>query len=112
MGGPSNIIIHSNLEERCFSAIAKWETNNGVPEISNLKMLSQIFDVSIDELLEDDGSIEVSDMREKKTYDCSEYWGHYCNIELSGWNYGAGNVLVLGQDEDFLFYQKSEKNRK
>lgn len=94
------------------SAIAKWETNNGVPEISNLKMLSQIFDVSIDALLEDNGSIEASDMRQNKAYDCSEYWRCYCDIELNGWNDGVYNVLVLGEDEDFLFYQKSEKDRK
>lgn len=93
------------------SAIAKWETNGGVPEISNLKMISQIFDVSIDELLDEKRRIDTSDVREKKTYDCSEYSGHYYNIELNGWNDGVSDVLILGEDKDFLFYQKSGKKR-
>ena len=37
------------------SAIAKWETDKGLPDINNLKMISQILNVSIDYLL-DDGS--------------------------------------------------------
>lgn len=28
------------------SAIAKWETNSGVPEVSNLKIISKLFDIS------------------------------------------------------------------
>ena len=34
------------------SAIAKWETNGGVPEISNLKMISQIFDFRNDDYVD------------------------------------------------------------
>lgn len=33
------------------SAIAKWESNNGIPEISNLKQISQVLNVSLDEIL-------------------------------------------------------------
>ena len=32
------------------SAIAKWETNGGVPDRDNLKKLSEVFAVSVDEL--------------------------------------------------------------
>ena len=34
------------------SAIAKWESNNGIPEISNLKQISQVLNVSLDELFD------------------------------------------------------------
>ena len=47
------------------SAIAKWETNNGFPEISNLKMISKIFHVSLDELINDDKNTELPDYRQK-----------------------------------------------
>ena len=36
------------------SAIAKWETDNGTPDIANLKMISQMFKIRIDDLLNDD----------------------------------------------------------
>ena len=32
------------------SAIAKWETDGGIPERDNLKKLSELIDISVDEL--------------------------------------------------------------
>ena len=32
------------------SAVAKWETNGGVPDRDNLKMLSEVLNVSVDDL--------------------------------------------------------------
>lgn len=36
------------------SAVAKWEADNGMPDVDNLKALSQLFGVSLDYLLADD----------------------------------------------------------
>ena len=36
------------------AAVAKWESNNGVPDIENLKKLSEVFGVTIDELVKDE----------------------------------------------------------
>lgn len=33
-------------------AVTKWETNAGLPDISNLTALAHLFEVSVDELLE------------------------------------------------------------
>ena len=35
-------------------AITKWESGNGMPDISNLKALSGVFNVSVDELLSEE----------------------------------------------------------
>ena len=91
------------------SAIAKWEANNGIPEISNLKQISQVLNVSLDELLDDNTSIADSARKEEKTQ--SEYIGYYCDIDLVGWNDGAYHILIVGEDKDFLFYKKTEKAR-
>lgn len=32
-----------------------------------------------------------------------------CDIELTGWNDGVYNAIILWEDDDFLFYQKTEK---
>ena len=34
--------------------ITKWESDRGMPEISNLKALASLFDVSVDFLLDDE----------------------------------------------------------
>lgn len=42
-------------EKLCVSraAVAKWETDKGLPDIMNLKAISKLLDVSIDNLLDD-----------------------------------------------------------
>ena len=46
------------------SAVAKWETDNGIPDIDNLKILSKLLNVSIDYLLDNGESIDELVMRE------------------------------------------------
>ncbi len=43
-------------EKLCVSrsAIAKWETDKGLPDIENLKLLSRVLGVSVDSLLQED----------------------------------------------------------
>lgn len=42
-------------EKMCVSrsAIAKWETDKGLPDVENLKILSRLLHISVDTLLED-----------------------------------------------------------
>ena len=61
------------------SAIAKWETDKGLPDIQNLKILSSVLNVSIDHLLHDGTKLELSVMRQ--------------SIDLS--SYGKGRKKVL-----------------
>lgn len=42
-------------------AITKWENQNGMPDIENLKSIARIFDVTIDSLLCDEEEIETTD---------------------------------------------------
>ncbi len=46
------------------SAVAKWETGGGMPDIDNLRAISQLLDVSIDYLLDDDGRLDFSVVKE------------------------------------------------
>jgi Predicted transcriptional regulators len=93
------------------SAIAKWETNSGVPEMSNLKIISKLFAISVDELIDDSKKIKITESKENEIFNCSEYAGKYYNIELIGWNDGVFDSIIIGEDAEFLFYQKSEQNR-
>lgn len=53
-------------EKMCVSrsAIAKWETDKGMPDVENLKMLSRLLHVSVDSLLTDGQGSEDTVIRE------------------------------------------------
>lgn len=53
-------------EKMCVSrsAIAKWETDKGLPDIENLKILSRILNVSVDKLLDDAADMDTFVTRE------------------------------------------------
>lgn len=86
------------------SAIAKWEAGGGLPDLSNLKLLAELFSVSIDSLLDHDiaKGQETADPVEA-VLPC--FVGKVCDIELTGWNDGAYDVLIVGEDEQFYYYR-------
>lgn len=96
------------------SAVAKWETDKGIPDIDNLKVISQLLNVSIDYLINDDSTSDEASMHEsnseEKQFDPSEYAGRCYDIELKGWNDGVSDVYILGEDENFIFYKDKGKN--
>lgn len=53
-------------EKLCVSrsAIAKWETGKGLPDIENLKVLSRLLGVTVDSLLEDSSQSDPPLIRE------------------------------------------------
>ena len=51
------------------SAVAKWETDNGIPDISNLIALSDEFGLSLDELIKENTAVKkklIADSSAKK----------------------------------------------
>lgn len=104
------------------SAVAKWENNIGIPDVSNIKGISKLLNISIDSLLDESDDIENKDislgiasddnqMQGESILPCPEYEGYNCTIELNGWNDGVYDVIIIGQDSNFLYYQKQEKNK-
>ena len=83
------------------SAIAKWETDKGLPDVGNLKMLARLLNVSVDYLLDEGQAADHSVIRE-----------HY---NLAAYGYGCSKIkkdrvirekypdatiyLLLGQQE-------------
>ena len=70
-----NGLTQDELAEKIYvtrTAISKWETDKGYPSIDSLKQLSNLFEVSIDELISD------SDMENKRLLDKAQnrkfYW--------------------------------------
>ena len=47
------------------SAIAKWETDKGLPDVGNLKLLGQLLNTSLDRLLDDGEEADSSVIRER-----------------------------------------------
>lgn len=46
------------------SAVAKWETDKGMPDIENLKAMAELLNVSIDYLLDDKDGISTGELKE------------------------------------------------
>lgn len=60
-------------EKMCVSrsAIAKWETDKGMPDVENLKLLSRLLSVSVDSLLND--SSEEPSVVTRQVYHLAAY---------------------------------------
>lgn len=58
------------------TAISKWESGRGFPNIESLKAISQVFDLSIDELLSNSElmSIAEKDKHQQKKSFGNSYW--------------------------------------
>lgn len=46
------------------SAVAKWETDKGLPDIENLKIIAQLLNISIDYLLDENEKISLLETKE------------------------------------------------
>ena len=57
------------------SAIAKWETDKGLPDVGNLKILARLLNVSVDHLLDETQMLE--DLVIRETYQLAAY-GYGC----------------------------------
>ncbi len=55
------------------SAIAKWETDKGLPDVGNLKMLARLLNVSVDQLLDEGQPANSSVIRENYNLDAYGY---------------------------------------
>ena len=57
--------------------ITKWENENGLPEISNLKALAELFGVSIDYLLDDEKIVEYPIIKERYALEKNNFNNRY-----------------------------------
>ena len=53
------------------SAIAKWETDKGLPDVGNLKVLARLLSVSVDQLLDETDATDETVIRE--SYNLAAY---------------------------------------
>ena len=60
------------------SAVAKWETDKGLPDVGNLKLLARLLNVSVDQLLDEEEPANPSVLRE--------------SYNLAAYGYGCGRV--------------------
>lgn len=70
------------------SAVAKWENNRGMPDIENLKSMAQLFNVSIDYLLNNESTIDFSEIKEPIVLD---------NFEVTGKCRSKKDAVVLAK---------------
>ncbi|MBQ4523882.1 MAG: helix-turn-helix transcriptional regulator [Lachnospiraceae bacterium] len=100
------------------SAVAKWESDKGLPDIENLKVLSRVLNISIDSLLENEDKTEEIQNQEaegsleeafliKRDEKIATYINKRCTVELTDYNDGIDGYLI-SQDKDYLYYVRRE----
>ena len=57
------------------SAVAKWESDKGMPDVNNLKAMGELLGVSIDYLLDEDEKISFNETKESIDLDSFEKTG-------------------------------------
>lgn len=57
------------------SAVAKWESGKGMPDVPNLKIMAQLLDVSVDYLLDEDEKLSFNETKEAVDLDAFEVTG-------------------------------------
>lgn len=81
--------------------ITKWESELGMPEISNLKALAELFNVSVDFLLDDEKEIEYPIIKEKYELEKNNYSNRYdYAVSYLKERYGNDDIYVLTQVEN------------
>ncbi len=63
-----NGLTQEQLANKIFvtrTAVSKWETGNGYPDIDSLKQLSQLFNISLDQLISDNDIVNKKLLDEK-----------------------------------------------
>ncbi|MCM1365053.1 MAG: helix-turn-helix domain-containing protein [Faecalibacterium sp.] len=79
-----NNLTQDELAEKIFvtrTAVSKWETNKGYPSIDSLKQLSNLFGISIDQLIADDDieNKRLIDERKSRKF----YWYAICCLVVA-----------------------------
>lgn len=111
-------------------AITKWESDEGLPDVSNLQELSKVFNLTVDYLLDNDNSLPALSMKKELDKDNHKMdWNGYVSIIkeyytdpwevyslrrykkhsklawiLSDWIVGAGPMETLDQLDDMSPY--------
>lgn len=93
------------------SAVAKWESNNGIPDIINLRKIARTFSVSIDSLVDYAVDLRIKESNGVEKVSLSKYVGEFCDIELVGWNDGVYHSYVINEDLNFFFYMRQSKKK-
>ena len=57
------------------SAIAKWESDKGMPDVNNLKVMAQLLDISLDYLLDEEEKLSFNETKEAVDLDSFEVTG-------------------------------------
>ncbi|MCQ2532033.1 MAG: helix-turn-helix domain-containing protein [Saccharofermentans sp.] len=122
------------------SAVAKWETDKGMPDITNLKVMAKLLNVSVDYLVSDEDEISFNEIKEAINLNDYEKTGKarckndavclsknqgataiYALLRSKKLNKiesvidfiaGAGVVNVLDAANDMSYYYLVEKNKK
>ena len=88
------------------SAVAKWESDKGMPDINNLKSMAQLLDISVDYLLDENEKLSFNETKEAIDLDLFEVKGK-CRDKKDAVCYARFN----GADAIYPLIRKKRMNK-
>lgn len=99
-------------------AVSKWETGNATPDIEMLCRISDLYDVSLDQLVRSDHDLLFNEDSSKNTvefhkeavFDVTPYLGKVCDVAMNSLLFGSlRNVKIIGMCQDLVCFEKKNK---
>ena len=78
-------------------AITKWETGEGTPDIENLKLISNLFNTTIDELIKEEKNVNIENLNKFKFSEELEI-NHTKHFDINLGNFEEVNILPNSEE--------------
>lgn len=91
-------------------AVSLWESQETYPDIENLITLSNLFHVSIDDLVKEDHQLHIESVEQTMT--CKDWMHRLCTIQLKGytsWDQGYEDTIILAENESIVWFMSKQK---
>ncbi len=114
----NNLTQESFAEELGVSrqAVSKWENGTSIPDIQLLIRISDLYNLTLDQLIRDDFDLPISNVCENKIADelsndkdfSKNYLGKICDISMNSFRYGViRNVKIVGFYKNLICFEKN-----
>lgn len=99
-------------------AVSKWETGNATPDIEMLCRISDLYDVSLDQLarpdhdllFNEDSSKHIVEFHKEELFDITHYLGKVCDVAMNSLLFGSlRNVKIIGMCHNLVCFEKKNK---
>ena len=97
--------------------VSKWENGTSIPDVQLLLRISDLYNLTLDQLIRDDFDLPISNVDENKIADhlsgdrvfsVETYLGKICDISMNSFRYSViRNVKIVGCYKNLICFEKN-----